>query len=587
MKQQARRLVLGLSLGALAMTASSTARAEVTSIKVTYQSPFGTFGGNKYVYVEATVDGTITSTTRQGSYSVPAVMIYPVSGGNGHGWLDVPNSSFFEIYPREDACGMVPCDNYSFASPCETRGDFLCMNPDSVPLSENKYERFIVQGGRNFTEDFIFDQGYTYLSMQWNKAVTEHFGPTPPDGERTRLAYGTIERPEDSFPIILDAVTVLKDPSTFDANGFNVAAPMPVTKVLAEGYSQSAAHLQTILLNRLHLLPDGSPLIDGMLLIGVGASCHNSKDNPPTYHEFFLCGPGPANSTGPTKVMHIAMQTALEAFGAVFVRREFTVDPTDMDCAMGPGPGCDPNPNYYAYELPGVAHLSTKINDMSFMGATRQNPADPRPFFRARVKDLYAWMEMDVPPPPPINVAGTIDQNMMFVPETDADGNWLGGIRLPHMETILTGSVAAGAPLGTYGGVDPQFIVDPTVFPPVAHIWPMVGGIFIPFPEEEVMRRYPTHEDYVERIRLAAQNLLDNGYILQADYDAYIAKAELEYPQDVELPPPPEFSGPGDDDDGAGGGCGCTAASSSRSSGAWMLLMMPILFVLRRRRMSK
>jgi hypothetical protein len=44
--------------------------------------------------------------------------------------------------------------------------------------------------------------------------------------------------------------------------------------------------------------------------------------------------------------------------------------------------------------------------------------------------------------------------------------------------------------------------------------------------EEELLELYPTHEDYVEMYRAAADEALDKGYILQADYDIAVQQAQ-------------------------------------------------------------
>ena len=53
-----------------------------------------------------------------------------------------------------------------------------------------------------------------------------------------------------------------------------------------------------------------------------------------------------------------------------------------------------------------------------------------------------------------------------------------------------------------------------------------IGGTFEPFSAEELARRYPTREIYVDLVRKAAAHLLAGRYILQEDHDAYIRAAE-------------------------------------------------------------
>lgn len=63
----------------------------------------------------------------------------------------------------------------------------------------------------------------TYISIQWNKAVTEIFGPTVPhDGQpHNHLVYGTIDRSADAWEILLDAARLLKDPSAYPGSPFH------------------------------------------------------------------------------------------------------------------------------------------------------------------------------------------------------------------------------------------------------------------------------------------------------------------------------------------------------------------------------
>ena len=83
--------------------------------------------------------------------------------------------------------------------------------------------------------------------------------------------------------------------------------------------------------------------------------------------------------------------------------------------------------------------------------ATRQNPADVRPFVLGAFRNLKDWVEHNVAPPPTVPMKGFVDAAGNFMPDRDADGNALGGLRLPHMPTTLDPSgLPAGAPLGAY-----------------------------------------------------------------------------------------------------------------------------------------
>ena len=131
------------------------------------------------------------------------VLIFPTKGGNGVGVVDWPNSVFYSRYgyqPRED---------------------------------------MTIQFTQLTTDGYLFERGYTYASVQWNKEVTELFGSTiPPDLKKhNRLVYGTIQQGPDAWEILRDAARFLKNPTAWPGRD----GPAPVQYVLSSGFSQSAS----------------------------------------------------------------------------------------------------------------------------------------------------------------------------------------------------------------------------------------------------------------------------------------------------------------------------------------------------------
>jgi Alpha/beta hydrolase domain len=97
------------------------------------------------------------------------------------------------------------------------------------------------------------------------------------------------------------------------------------------------------------------------------------------------------------------------------------------------------------YEMAAISHLPKPILDL---GVPNQNPADARPIFRAAFDNLVRWIR-GVPPPPARYFQGGVDGSNAFVPVLDADGNWEGGLRLPHVSSRSWGGVAALRSAGT------------------------------------------------------------------------------------------------------------------------------------------
>ena len=186
-------------------------------------------------------DGTV------GVYSVPAILIYPRHRrGNGVGVVDWLNSAFYHFFPATTESG-TPNESGTF--------EFT----------------------RLATGNYLFEKGYTYLSIQWNKAVTEIFGSmVPGDGQpHSHLLYGSIERSADAWEILLDAARLLKDPKVYpDADG-----PARVTTVLSSGYSQGGALQLELLAEGL----DPARVYDGHLVQMIGLTCWKRENVAPDY----------------------------------------------------------------------------------------------------------------------------------------------------------------------------------------------------------------------------------------------------------------------------------------------------------------
>jgi Alpha/beta hydrolase domain len=179
------------------------------------------------------------------------------------------------------------------------------------------------------------------------------------------------------------------------------------------------------------------------------------------------------------------------------------------------------SPNFRQYELAGVAHIPTDLNPLETIGAKRQNPISFRPVYKATLRNLVEWIETGKEPPDSRYIDGHIDGEGEFHFARDADGHVEGGLRLPHMPTVLSNGDRAGAPLGVYRGLDPDYKDHPNYY-----AW--IGGSFEPFSAEELKARCPSHEAYVELVSKAAAALLAERFILQEDYDAYVQSAELQ-----------------------------------------------------------
>ena len=425
-----------------------------TSVTIDAILPFEEADG--YTYVEASMHGSIEREDgTEGTYTVPIVLIYPNDGGNGIGVVD-----WLVTIGLQQGGFTATADRWRPTHPA-----------------------------LNVTDGYLFENGYTYATVQWDKAVTDYFGSSASDGEKqhSHLIYGTIEEPEDAFGILLHTADLLKDPAGLDGTGDII----PVDAVLSFGYSQSAG-LQMEFMSRGVNLRNGELGYDGHLLAKAGLLCLTYHNEPPGYYGPERCSGLPVEDG--SKVIHVAAQGDVEAV---------------LYAGLSRFPD---NPDWRQYELAGVSHLPAPI----FPGLNEnQNPASSKPVFRAAFHNLVRWVTDGIPAPPSRFIEGTLNADGTFNTDLDEDGNALGGLRLPHMEQIIDGT-EAGAPLGRYTGKHPEGGPDDL-------FW--YGGFFEAFTVEELANRYPDQQTYVQRVTRAADYLLNAGYILKEDRDAYIQEA--------------------------------------------------------------
>jgi hypothetical protein len=442
-------------------------RVEATITSVTVNASRDYENARGYTYAEITVHGTVDRADGSvGVYAVPAVLIYPRHRrGNRVGVVDWVNSAYYHFFPAATEFGTF---------------------------------QFTLLA----TEHYLFDEGFTYLSIQWDKAVTGIFGPAAPtDGQaHNHLIYGFIDRSADAWEILLDAARLLKDPSVYPGDD----GPRAVATVLSSGYSQGAGAQLELLAEGL----DPDRVYDGHLIQMIGLACFKREDVAPHFGFFGDCRPLPTNGQH-APVIVLASETDMLIFHPTVLgfgkSAFFTRNPT--------------NPNWRQYEMAGISHLPEPILSL---GLPNQNRGDARPIFRAALENLTKWTKGNhrESPPPSRYFKGIVDATDAFVPTTDRDGHFAGGVRLPHVESTMHGRVA-GAPLGRHAPLNPLGLdpFNPFVF---------ISGTFTRFSDDELLDRYRSQDQYAKRVRRAADHLTGSGYITYPDRMALIAAAERE-----------------------------------------------------------
>jgi hypothetical protein len=129
-----------------------------------------------------------------------------------------------------------------------------------------------------------------------------------------------------------------------------------------------------------------------------------------------------------------------------------------------------------------------------------------------------AWINVE--PPQVGNPFGVL------VPQSDADGNDLGGVRLPELQV----------PLATYTGWN---LRDPSIGAPEQRV--SFLGSWIPLartaeerkklgdPRLSIAERYNSREEYMSKFEQAAKKLVEQQFLLQEDLPAILERGRLEW----------------------------------------------------------
>ena len=121
----------------------------------------------------------------------------------------------------------------------------------------------------------------------------------------------------------------------------------------------------------------------------------------------------------------------------------------------------------------------------------------------------------------------------VLVPQSDADGNDLGGVRLPELQVALA----------TYTGWN---LRDPSIGAPEQRV--SFLGSWIPLaktaeerkksgdPRPSIAERYASRAEYMSSFEQAATRLIEQRFLLQEDLPAVLERGKLEWKVIVESP---------------------------------------------------
>ena len=511
-----RRISVSAALAASALACTvglaTPAAAKVTKLEITSKDSFGTFKPGEYVWWQGRITGELAPTEK-----IPDL---DKAAKNAHGMVEY-SAKISLMFPKNQKSG-----NGTLLVDIPNRGRVYAQALYNSPHDE-PFESGTTEVGTGFLQD----HGFAIAEVMWELGQGADL-PTFEDASGKKHFVEGV-----GFAIVRDATDFLRN-----ASADSLGTPNPlhgaIKHVLASGKSQSGRYLKTFLYNGFNIA-DGRRMIDGMHVFVSGAGMLPIMQS----------GTGPKSSaTGAPDFsdpefpgVHDSVLTIGEIIKHVKERGEkpplmlmisSTTDFYSLRASLGRtgGEGGATDlplpPNVRMYDIAGASH-AILLNAKCDLPMAK---LDWSPVSRATLLHLDDWVTKDINPPPsrlmplePANGDKTVLQApknlpkaVIEIPKRDADGNALGGVRLPDME----------APLG----------VNAQQNPPLSFAC-MLGGAYVAFPRTQadadskhdshkpVLERYKTRNDYVNQVRIAARNLKHDGFLLPDDAAIIIQSA--------------------------------------------------------------
>jgi Alpha/beta hydrolase domain len=491
-----------LLLGAIGL-ASPAAEARITRLEIATKQPVGSFLAGDYVRWEGRAHGELSPAAEtipdlgkparnargMVEYTARIMLFMPVARGNGALLVDVPNRG--HAYARA-----------------------LYNSPRGLPF---------LSGNLSQGTGFLEDHGFAFAEVYWELGQGAELPSFTGSDGKTRFVEGV------GFAIVRDAADFLAH-SPADAAGTPNPLAGKINRVLASGKSQTGRYLKTFLLDGFNRV-EGRRVFDGMHVFVSGAGLlpimqsgtgpESSADRAPNFADPEF----PGVNDGPLTITEIIAK--VQARGEVPPRMlllNSTVDYLSLRASLGRTGGKGTTDlalpeNVRMYDVAGASHVTVPKADSCKLLPGR---LDWTPVSRATLLRLDEWVASNIQPPAtrlmPLQPANG-DPNVLVAPKNlpdaviqepkrDADGNPLGGVRLPDL----------AVPLGT-NGVQNE---------PHSFTCSLVGA-FLPFAATRQAReaagdqrlsleeRYHDQDDYVNRIGVAAREAETEGFLLPED----------------------------------------------------------------------
>lgn len=481
--------------------------AEVTRLDITSKRTFGQFASGENVLWEGRIHGDLSPAENipgldkpvrndrgRVEYAAKVTLIFPSDPSRGNGTLlvDVPNRG----------------KPYAIA---------LYNSPRAEPFQSGTLE----QG-----TGFLQDRGFSVAEITWELGQGAELPSFVDADGKKRFVEGV------GFAIFRDAAAFLAR-----SNAPDNPLRGSVKHLIATGKSQSGRFLKSFLAHGFNRV-DGRPLFEGMHvfvaaagqlpIMTTGTGPESSSNAIPTWQNKDLRG----YIEEPTAISDVLAN--VEKRGEAVPKMIFLNTSTDYYALRsslgrtGTSGVTDKHlpANIRVYDIPGAAHAITPRAPAE----CTQPPGreDWVPISRATLLHLNAWVVSGREPPPSrlmdlerapdyaMPAPAYLPNAVVLVPKRDADGNDVGGVRLPDLDVPLGTHVALNRPLVRAC---------------------MLIGAWSPFaatkaqreaandPRPSLAERYGNRDGYVNRVRASARTAVADGFLLPEDAAVIIESA--------------------------------------------------------------
>ena len=338
----------------------------------------------------------------------------------------------------------------------------------------------------------VYD-GFAYAGISAQSVGVNGFEKDP-KGLRAwdPVRYGSLSVPGESLSYDIFCQGAVAVGPNRQGAGVDPMGGLKVRKLIATGGSQSGARLHTYI----NALQPRDNVFDAFVPTVTGPTGSHFSDAVGTSSEDRTRVPTP-----PARIRSDSAVPVLWVNSETEAPRTYAYRQPDTD-------------TFRYWEIAGSSHFNIQVMEFGAIGAQQNFGVQVLPDMS---KNHVGWMDVADAALQRTHewlVAGKLPR--AFAPITfaagstrdivrDQYGNATGGVRLPQLEV----------PIARYLGSNPNIPGDP-------------AGVTEPFSAEKLKALYPTHADYVAKVKAAAEAAEKAGVILARCRARYVKKAEAE-----------------------------------------------------------